>query len=389
MHKRSLSSAVRHAALPNEPRIFDPARQAELSERFLTRALPELEAFFLAVRAHVDLQLRPKRPVKLGKVYPLGQCLEITQAVQALLQKLQPDELEMSEPAKAGHAAFAAFRKAGGQFRLMWGDLRGEFFQNAFQMGTFYLDVSNDTVTLTKPKVEIVPFADARFTPVADFQHFARIAQRYWKHAIYPNHLLPELAPYCPLIHVAENGQMLVTEGTFYMVSMTQAGRFEPSEAVLREQAMPAELFHRLAVALGTGGGKLAPGPEEGRAMALRACREHRRKGWHASPKKAQEVIATVQRINQTLLRSHAATLAAEPKKPYTETGSTMNTIDKMQINGITYNLADLSPEAKQRMEMVRATDTRLAELQRDIAIFQTARNTYIAELVKLLPPRQ
>jgi len=138
--------------LPFEPRIVDAARQTALSERYLLPALPELEAFFLAVRAHVDLTLEPVQPVKLGKTYPLGQCLEISLAVMRLLEQADLSTVPLSGAAVAGRAAFTAFRKAGGALRLVWGDLRGEFFQNAFQLGTLYLDVSNDTVTPTKPR---------------------------------------------------------------------------------------------------------------------------------------------------------------------------------------------------------------------------------------------
>ena len=128
---------------------------------------------------------------KQGKPYPYGQCLEITQAVQQRLSDAT-EALFQNSPAIRGYRAYTAFRKAGGIMRQVWGDLRGEFFQNAFQVGTLYVDVANDSVTPTKPKVEILPFAEARLTPIADFRHFSRIATAYWKVQIYPNHVLPE-----------------------------------------------------------------------------------------------------------------------------------------------------------------------------------------------------
>ena len=385
MQKSYFPPAAGNAALPSEPRTLDRSRQAELTARYLLPALPDVQAFFFAVRAHVDPSLQRLQPFKLGKPYPMGQCLEISLAVAQLMQHESVADLALSEQERAGYAAFAAFRKAGGQFRRMWGDLRGEFFQNAFQLGTFYLDVSNDTVTPSKPKVEILPFDEARFVPVADFRHFSRVAARYWQHAIYPNHLLPELAPYCPLIHVSARGQGLVAEGTDYMVAMAQAGRFAPSEEVLRDEPMPADLHKRLAAALAGGGWTVSARPEEGRVLALRACREHRRKGWHTSRQKALDAITAVQQINRKLALA-ASPPAPARHQPQWEPSTTMSTIDKMQINGVTYDLADLSPEAKQQLEMVRATDAKLADLKRDMAIIQTARNVYVAELVKLLP---
>jgi hypothetical protein len=234
---------VTDVVLPFEPRIVDLGRQTVLSERHLLPALPELEAFFLAVRAHADLTLEPAQPIKLGKAYPLGQCLEISLAVMRLLELADMSAVRLSNTAAVGQEAFAAFRKAGGALRLVWGDLRGEFFQNAFQLGVLYVDVSNDTVTPTKPKVEILPFEQARLIPVADYRHFARISSRYWKHRVYPNHVLPELAPYCPLIHVTPDGLVSIKDCTEYMVGMTRAGHFTPSEDVLSDQPMPAALF--------------------------------------------------------------------------------------------------------------------------------------------------
>ncbi len=213
MSKHSILN-ITDVVLPFEPRIVDPGRQTVLSERHLLPALLELEAFFLAIRLHVDLTLERAQPVKLGKTYPLGQCLEISQAVMRLLERADVSAVQLSDAAVVGRKAFAAFRKAGGAFRLVWGDLRGEFFQNAFQLGTLYLDVSNDTVTPSKPKVEILPFEQARLIPIADYRHFARISSRYWKHRVYPNHVLPELAPYCPLIHLAADGVLAIMDCT-------------------------------------------------------------------------------------------------------------------------------------------------------------------------------
>jgi hypothetical protein len=92
-------------------------------------------------------------------------------------------------------------------------------------LGSLYVDVSNDTVTPTKPKVEILPFVDARFVPIRDFPHFIRIAQRYWKMEIFPNFLLPEIAPYCPLIYRRADGALMLGEVSSYMVL---AGRRVP-----------------------------------------------------------------------------------------------------------------------------------------------------------------
>jgi hypothetical protein len=374
--------------LPFEPRIVDLGRQTVLSERHLLPALLELEAFFLAIRLHVDLTLERAQPVKLGKTYPLGQCLEISLAVMRLLEQADVSAVRLSDAAVAGRTAFAAFRKAGGAFRLVWGDLRGEFFQNAFQLGTLYLDVSNDTVTPTKPKVEILPFEQARLIPVADYRHFARISSRYWKHRVYPNHVLPELAPYCPLIHLAADGVLAIMDCTEYMVGMTRAGRFAPSEEVLSDQPMPAALFQYIVQALGEVKSTLPRTAEEGRVMALRACREYRGKRWYAVPRHGAKLVMATHEINRSLL--HASTTqpyvapAELPPTPV-NSGAGMNAPGKITINGTEFSAAAMSEEARRNFDMVRVIDNKLVELQRDVEIHQAARNAYIEALVKSL----
>jgi len=111
------------------------------------------------VRAQVDHLLRTAAPIKNGKPYPLGQCLEISLAVEQRLKAVDPAAL--SGPAQVGHQAWSAFLAVGGTMRRIWGDLRGKYFQNAFLLGTLYVDVSNDTVVPTKPKVEILPFHES------------------------------------------------------------------------------------------------------------------------------------------------------------------------------------------------------------------------------------
>jgi len=252
--------------LPNEPRIRFPDAQAALTARYLQPVLPELEACLLAVRRQLDPELEHLQPLKLGKPYPLGQCLEIAEAVQKRLRTVVKEKLPPD--AAIGLCALRAFRRAGGDFRQVWGDLRGQYFQNAFQVGTLYVDVANDTVTPTKPKVEVLPFHEAQFVPIRDFEHFRQIARRYWGDEVYPNHVLPELAPHCPLIHVSQSGCITLHDATQYMLAMTRTQGFAPSEAVLRESPMPQALFERTCHPRHTG----TRPPESLAAMSRAAC---------------------------------------------------------------------------------------------------------------------
>lgn len=374
----------RRLPLPNEPLATPSAAQATLTDRYLLPAWAELEAFFLAVRASVDTGLQRAQPVKLGKPYPLGQCLEITQAVQLRLRRVEA--LPLSGMAAQGRAAFSAFLAAGGALRQVWGDLRGEFFQNAFELGTLYVDVSNDTVTLTKPKVEILPFAQARFVPIADFQHFARIAERYWKDRVYPNHVLPELAPYCPLVHVNLQGVVQLRYATGYMVALTTAGRFGPSEAVLRAPAMPAAVFDAVACALQGRKLKLADSAEEGRVQALRLCRDYRAKRWHRSQEQTVKIIQAVQQANVRLAQWHASGGRALLPRPSTVTLANTPAMPTIHIDNVDYDLDSLSQDAKAQLQSIQFVDQELARLQAQMAAMQTARNAYVNALRAALP---
>lgn len=368
--------------LPNEPQALNSSTQIALTEHFLLPALAQLEAFFLAVRAQVDPVLQAHQPVKLGKAYPLGQCLEISVAVEKRLRSV--DDSRLTAAAAQGQKAFKAFLQAGGEFRQVWGDLRGSYFQNAFQIGTLYLDVSNDTVTPTKPKVEILPFADAAFVAIRDFQHFSEVALRYWQGDIHPNHVLPELAPYCPLIHVSPAGIITLCEATGYMVGLTQSQGFQPSETVLSQPPMPLALFKRVVRYLADHRTQnLASTPEQGRLQALRHCRQYRAKRWHHAPEQTGKAMHTIDGINRNLHRRSRPqrlthTIPHQPNK--------LANMATIQIDDHTYDLDALSADARAQLASIQFVDQELARLQAQAAALQTARNAYVQALKASLP---
>ena len=57
-----------------------------------------------------------------------------------------------------------------------------------------------------------------------------------------------------------------------------------------------------------------------------------------------------------------------------------------IKIDDRDFDVESLSPEAKQQLDMVMATENKLRELQRDTMITQTARNAYLAALKAALP---
>lgn len=358
--------------LPNEPCRHLPAAERALSERHLLPVLPELEAFFLAVRLQLDPELERLQPVKLGKPYPLGQCLEIALAVEKRLRTVEATHLPAE--ATAGLRAFKAFLRAGGSFRQVWGDLRGQYFQNAFQLGCLYVDVSNDTVVPTKPKVEILPFEAANFVPIRSFAQFRQIATSYWQDQVFPNHVLPELAPHCPLIHVSQTGRIKLHDATQYMLALTRADAFRPSEAVLREAPMPAALFDRIRSLLIAHGHRLPTDPEQGRQLALQRCRQFRAKRVHRQPGTVRQVIPAVQHLNRQLAHASLAQRQQDKLMP------------TLRIDNVEYDLGSLSEEAKAQLQSIQFVDQELARLQMQVAAMQTARNAYMNALKAALP---
>lgn len=358
--------------LPNEPRIINASFQQLLTDRYLAPNLLELESYFLAIRESLDNELSQLKPVKLGKAYPLGQCLEIAEAVYKRLRATR--QISLPPHAIKGFNAMRAFLRDGGSFRQVWGDLRGQYFQNAFQLGTLYLDVANDTVVATKPKIEILPFEQANIVPIRDFEHFIIVAQRYWKDEIYPNHVLPRLAPYCPLIHMSKLGAVRLHDASQYMIGMTRIKAFEPSETALRAAPLPQDLFDAVREALKGTSLRVASNPDRGRREALRQCQQYRAKRWHQNDKPFDKILLEVQQSNY---RFSQFQFTRKPKE------IDMATI---KIDDKEYDADSLSEEANTQLQNLRFVDQELARLQGQAAVLQTARTTYANALKAALP---
>lgn len=362
-----------------------------MTERYLLPVLPELEAYFKAIRHEVDVVLHKVFQAKPGKPYPLGRCLEISLAAQ---ERLRRGQLIAEGAVANGQSAFKAFLRASGAFRQVWGDLRGEYFQNAFQLGTLYVDVSNDTVTITKPKVEILPFDQAQFVPIRDYGHFQKIAASYWEEQSYPNHVLPGLAPYCPLIHVTPEGRIVLREATQYMLAMTRAQGFSPSETILLQPPMPTALFEQIVSLLENAGYSLPKDPAKGRRQALQNCRLYRAKRWHRLRERADQAIVATQDINRRLVSGQASspmrkkTIEDLPVADLAPVSSTQELFPMPTINidNQDYDLDQLSDDAKAQLASLQFVDQELARLQGQVAALQTARMAYANALKAALP---
>jgi len=261
------------------PLLFQQISPADEAQAALTRfhlgALAEaLPAYFLALRAETDAALAPALPPAAGKPYPYGRCEEITRDLHNRLVK------RLERPACEVELALKGFIGKGGVFRSVWGVLREQYFQNAIQLGDLYVDVSNDTVVVTKPKVEILPMEASGLVSVRDLAHFRQTAERYWGATIYANHLTPPLAPLLPMIS-ASPGRLRpgLQSACNYMIGLMCRDEFREAEDWLRDGPAPppdiaaavlAGVPEDLRPRAADGGG------EAWRQEAVAACRQAR-----------------------------------------------------------------------------------------------------------------
>lgn len=60
--------------------------------------------------------------------------------------------------------------------------------------------------------------------------------------------------------------------------------------------------------------------------------------------------------------------------------------METITIDGVAYDAQTFSPEARARLISLQLTDQKIAELQAQMAIYQTARMAYARALQELLP---
>lgn len=251
--------------------------QAALTSRFLRPVRADLEALFWTLRAEADAALSA-HPPRDGRAYPYGACKEICVDVLArLAQRLRRPRL----PAERALVAFSANR---GVIRQQWGVLREAHFHNALEVGSLYVDVSNDTVDLAKPKVEILPMRESGLALIEGPGHFVRIAELYWKVRVYANTILPGLAPLFPFLAIDENGRVQLHSKTYYMRWLFIKDGFRDAEHWLTLAPEPSgDLTSGLRALCPED--VLATSPVTGREAAVAACRDLRaRRGvkWEA-----------------------------------------------------------------------------------------------------------
>ncbi|MFY8209193.1 MAG: hypothetical protein ACOVOE_07665 [Caulobacter sp.] len=276
--------------------------QAALTKRFLTPALDRLHGLLLRLRQDVDARLTAELAGRYTQPYPYGCCLEITNAMAEQLQALAA-----RRDGPAEERALRAFFRHGGEVRILWGVLREQFFQNALQIGGLYVDVSNDTVDIRKPKIQILPLEESGFALVRDAFDFATIAERYWQARVYANSVLPELAPLYPMIAVDRHGVVQIQSNAAYMLRLLGGEGFRLAEAWLAEAPAAPEAV--MAALREHAPAELRRATSSGTAEAVDECRRLRA----GDPPDAAWVMAMRGVFQKTPMIRVAATEAKSP----------------------------------------------------------------------------
>ncbi|WP_339778516.1 hypothetical protein [uncultured Thalassospira sp.] len=179
-------------------------RQNKLSKTYLAPHIEGLRADLQQLRTAFDNSYKNSAEVRNNprRTYPKGYCLEITKGVRDLLQN------QIHNPTTPAMKALRDFCANGGIAKRVWGNLRNNYFQNAFQIGNLYVDVANDTVNPSKPQIEILPWAKSGFYGIRDYNMYGKLAEKYWGGQVYANRYLPELAVMFPILFVNRYGEL-------------------------------------------------------------------------------------------------------------------------------------------------------------------------------------
>lgn len=274
-------------------------KQRRLTATYILPIMEELFELLVSIRNELDPMLSGKFQGG-DKPYPLGRCLEITDAVRDALV------LRMKRPRRRAERALVEFIAQGGVVRPIWGALRERYFQNATQIGTLYVDVSNDTVAVIKPRIEILPIERSGLKAIHDISHFRKIAQIYWNSEIYANLVAPTLAPILPMISLNQYGHAKFQNAGSYMVALAMRGQFRDAEQWLATGPAPppivVEAFNsRLPPDL------RIPKGQDPRKAAIVACRAARAEGRDQDMIWRRDRLLDYFRFRDNCLRSTAA----------------------------------------------------------------------------------
>jgi hypothetical protein len=174
----------------------------------------------------------------LQTTYPKGYCSPIT---RILFKALTTDSIYEQYPQLSSIREY--FKS--GDARVVWGACSKQYFQTAMQIGEWYVDVANDTVDVTKPKVEIhrMDSPDCPFEFIRDLKTYISIKESYHQVTAYRNSVFPELMNQFPIIAVSYVTGKLEIDRSLYPYGLRKTDPdYENTLSKLPE--LPPEIIH-------------------------------------------------------------------------------------------------------------------------------------------------
>ena len=163
--------------------------------------IPQEDIYFKQnLRSYVMDQLKWHKPLSFIPrklyIYPEGRCFDIT----TIAYKFVMDNIKLPE-----FNILSKYIEEGGVFKIIWGGLDFDSqssLQTALQLGSYYVDISTDTVDWTDDKLTVEPLTRCDFYELQHYKDYARIIEPYHNCKVYRNNCLLEVALFFPFFTV-------------------------------------------------------------------------------------------------------------------------------------------------------------------------------------------
>lgn len=136
--------------------------------------------------------------------YPKGFCGHIRDAIfKAMINAVAAGEEGVAQQ------GLRAFMAQGGICKPIFGiDVTGPYFQNAIQLGPYYLDVANDTVDIRKPQILFERMTKSRFENIQGLDRYFQVLKLYLRQTIFPSSFFPWLSTVSPAFTINASGYL-------------------------------------------------------------------------------------------------------------------------------------------------------------------------------------
>lgn len=189
--------------------IFDNPKQIEISEKYLVDIMPEFSELMLDIRHKIDETFFRKIWInkweidyskyekwlkRNNKFYPIWFCNDIRNRAFSVLNSWKFDLINK-------------LKNEWTIFKQIYWTYDMKYFQNAIQIGDYYLDVSNDTVDPSKEKIDYSRLNESLFRNFSNYSDYCDVIESYRKAEVFPNIYFTEIAFSYPFF-VLHNGKI-------------------------------------------------------------------------------------------------------------------------------------------------------------------------------------